>query len=646
MARKRAEPPVKKSPPLARDPWFRAKAEEVAQLAWKFASDLYGKQHSERRERADDCLALYEGNAARELGLLAATSWGMDPATFNAIGSVIDTRASHVYRNKVRPFFLTSRGKWEERERAQGMQQGVEALFQEAGIYGELGQHVCWDGETFEAGCVKVTPDYANKRVVLDRIRSQDVYVDKRDAQLGKPRNYAIVTTIDRAQLLDFCKDEGAEVLESIRQAAPAPADMYDDEEQPSEEETSDRVVIAELWHLPSGRVDKSKPEAWEIGKQHDGRHTIVLVNGDAERMTLLDEAWPFPYPPIAFYRPKKRRRGFWSQSVPERLIGAQLSINRMLKRVDGIMNLHARPLVYVNKQARVNTDKITNSWASIIEGNGPAATAIQYITPQSVPAEYIAQIQRIISWCFEQEGVSELSASAKKPAGIEAAVAIQALQDTESIRHTDVFRAWEDFHVDLARICVDAIRMLVEHVDDFELMFGSAKDLKKIDWKKCDLDDMKWHLMVWPTNLLPQTPAAKLQRVIDLMNQKLITPQQGLMLLDFPDIEAILGDSNASLKNIEEKLNALVRDGDSLETMPHPYLQLDLAWRQAIDRINRLEADGAPREQVDLVIQWAEDVKEFRDKLLAEQAAQQPQQGPPPEGGGPPELPAQQMAA
>jgi hypothetical protein len=648
MAPKQREKGVRKPPPLRQDPWFRLPADEVATAAWKWASDVHGKQASERSERANDCLALYEGNAARQLGLLAATTWGMDPATFNAIGSVVDTRASHVYRNKVRPFFLTSKGSWEERERAKGMQEAVEGTFHEAGVYGELGQHVCWDGETSEAGCVKVTPDYANKRILLERLRAQDVYVDTRDAQLGRPRTFAIINTMDRAELLDFCKDEGAEVLDAIRDAAPAPASMYDEEEAPDEGETSDRVQVAELWHLPSGCVDRDQKEAWEVGKQHDGRHTIVLVSGDSERIALLDEAWPFSYPPIAFYRPKKRRRGFWSQSVPERLVGAQLSINRMLKRVDGIMNLHARPLVYVNKQARVNTDKITNSWASIIEGNGPAGNAIQYITPQSVPAEYIAQIQRIIGWCFEQEGVSELSASAKKPAGIEAAVAIQALQDTESIRHTDVFRAWEDFHVDLARITVDAIRMLAEHVPDFEVMWGDAKDLRAIRWKNVDLDDLKWHLMVWPTNLLPQTPSAKLQRITDLMAQKLITPQQGLMLLDFPDIEALTGDSNAALKNIEEKLNAVVKGKDDASSMPHPYLQLDLAWRLAIDRINRLESEGAPRSQIDLVIQWAEDVKEFRDKLLQEQAPGGPA-GPPqgaPPGAPPPVLPAQQMAA
>lgn len=631
---------AKQAPPARREAWFDLSTDDVHKGAWKFAQGLYSKQSDDRRERAEDCLALYEGIASRQLGLLAATSWGVDPATFNAIGSVVDTRASHVFQNKVRPFFLTQKGNWEERERAQAMQKAVEGLFHEAGIYGELGQHVCWDGETSDAGCVKVTPDYANKRILIERIRAQDVYVDSRDAQLGYPKNWTIITTADRADLLALCKDSKPEVIEAIQNAQVAPSDMYDEDDELSDNETSDRVAVAELWHIPSGATDKSVDDAWEIGKQHNGRHTIVLISGDSASCTLVDEAWPFPYPPIAFYRPKKRRRGYWSQSVPERLCGAQLSINRMLKRVDGIMNLHARPLVYVNKQARVNTDKITNSWASIIEGNGPAGSAIQYITPQSVPAEYIAQIQRIISWCFEQEGVSELSASAKKPAGIEAAVAIQALQDTESIRHTDVFRAWEDFHVRLARICVDAIRMLAEQVPDYKVMWGDAKDLKQIDWKEADLEDSKFYMMVWPTNLLPQTPSAKLQRVVDMMRQGLISPQQGLMLLDFPDLDAVLGDANAALTNIEQKLSEAAKGGDTFKAMPHPYLQLDAAWKLAVDRINRLESEGAPQEAIENLIAWAEDVKHYRDL-----AAQQPPPGAPP-AGGPPLPPMSQQGA
>lgn len=600
------------------EPWNQIKdSDEAGEKAWSMADRLRKRQGPERKDRAEDCLALYEGHALADLGLLASAMWGAEAPSFNVVASIVDTRSSHVYRNKVRPFFLTSRGNWEHREKARGMQQCVEGTFHQAGIYGELGQHTCWDGEVFEAGVVKVTPDYANARPLLERVRAQDVYIDERDGMLGVPRQYTLIHSVPRASLLDFFKNEKKEITDAILDADPVgDEDLIEGES--GDEETADRVMVAEIWFLPSGRVDRSKKEAWEVLKQHDGRHMIVLDGGK----TLQDEAWPFPYPPLAFYRPKKRRRAFWSQSVPERQVGAQLAINRMLKRVDGIMHLHSRPLVYVNKQAKVNTDKITNSWASIIEGNGPAGSAIQYITPQSVPAEYIGQIQRIIAWAFESEGVSELSAAAKKPAGVEAAVAIQALQDTESIRHTDVFRAWEDFHVQLSKIVIDCFRMLAEHAPDFDVVWGDAKDLRRIQWKEVDLEELAYHLTVWPTNLLPQTPAARLQRVIDLMGQQLITPAQGLLLLDFPDIEAITGDANAAEQNISQKLEAVFRQKYPAEAAPSTYIALDMAWRMAVDRINRLEADGAPPEQIDFVRQWAEDVDELRQRAANQNAA------------------------
>jgi hypothetical protein len=618
---------------LKRETWFQVKGEEAAKCAWTFATALHTKQGRDRRDWADDCLALYEGNAARELGLVAATVWGVDPATFNAVGACVDTRASHVFRNKVRPFFLTQRGNPAERQKAQGMQMAVEGTFHEAKIYGELGQHICWDGETFEAGCCKVVPDYANSRVLLERLRAQDVYFDRRDAMLGKPTQCVVYQTVDRAKLLDFCKDAKPEVIEAILEANPAPAEMYEDDEL-GETETCDRIRVAELWHLPSGKVNRDDDAAWEVGKVHDGRHMIVLGD-DKHQIALHDEAWPFDYFPIAFYRPKKRRRGFWSQSIPERLVGAQLAINRMLRRVDGIMNLHARPLVYVNTDARVNTDKITNSWASIIEGKGPAANAIQYITPQSVPAEYLGQIQQIIQWCFQQEGISELAATSSVPDQEESGVARQMRFDSESIRHTDVFRAWEDFHVDLARMVVDAFRLLAENDNAaLKIQWGNSKELKEIDWREVDLTESKYQLMVWPTNLLPQTPSARLQRVIELMREKLITPQQGLMLLEFPDIEAITGDGNAALRNIMNKLDALSRGDDGLKAMPHEYMQLDVALQLALDRLNHLEAEDTPEETLDAIRQWIEDVKELRD---AAQPPPAPAAAPPVAPGAPP---------
>lgn len=626
---KAAEAKPQKPAQLESEPWFQAKGDDAPRLANAFVQRLYSQQHEVRAQMARDCNALYEGNAARELGLLASASWGMDPATFNVIGSCTDTLCAHVLKNKVRPFLLTKAGSYEEREAAQKLQTAIEGQLMAAGIYDELGTHVCWDGEVFEAGCVKVIPDYANERVVIERLRARDVYLDTRDAELGKPRNWTVVTTIDRAQLLDFCKDAEPEVIEAIRDAQPAPVEMYDDTEQFDENETSDRVAVAELWHLPSGRVNRKSEGAWVIGDEHDGRHMLILWGAQGEEHVLHDEAWPYDYPPIAFFRPKKRRVGFWSESMPERHVGSQLAINRMLQRVDGVMDLHAVPRCYVNRQAKVNTDKITNSWADLIEGNGPPGTAIQWFTPPVIQQAYLDQIDKIIAWVRNREGISELSANSERPPGDWSGVALQTILDSENVGFTGVFRAWEGFHLQLAKLVADAFRLLKEADVDMTIVWGDAKDLRSLKLSELDLDEDKYHLGIWPTNLFSQSPTARMQQIADFGKAfpQIITPELVLRLLNFPDLEAAMGDVNAAERNIKRQLD-LLSSGESV--VAHPYLALEMALKMGVDHLNALEADGAPDDKLDPIRTWVEDVKKLMPPPPAPAAPPAPETGLP----------------
>lgn len=605
---------------LVSEPWYQCpeKGDDIARKAFTDVQRLYDKQASTRRQLADDCLDLYEGNATRELGLMAASLWGMEPATFNGIGSCVDTRSAHVLKNRIRPFLLTEEGKYEERETAQAMQSALEGTFHEAGIYAELGQHVCWDGEVFEAGCVKVTPDYPNSRVVLERIRATDVFLDSRDASLGKPTTWRLVYTLDRGKLLAMLGDKTPdEVRRAVLDAKAAPVDMYPDDEDMTEGETSDRVAVCELWHLPSGRVDRKSEDAWEIGKTHDGRHTMVLWGASTAADVVLDEAWPFPYPPIAFYRPKKRRRGFWSESMGERHAGTQLAINRMLARVDGVLDLLAVPRGYVNRRANINTDKINNSWASLVEGDLPAGQAIAWLPPPALGGEYFGHIMRLIQWMREREGISELSAKSERPPGDWSGVALETLMDNESVRHMEVFRAWEDFHVQLARIVLDAYRMLREGGAKLSVMFGSGEKFKRIDLSELDLEEDKMHVTFWPTNLLPQTPAAKRQAVIDMTKAwpQLMTPEIIIELLDFPDLKAALGDKGAAEANVRRYIERIIA-GEKL--VPHPYLALERGRVIALDKLNQLDSQGAPDSKLEPLRRWIQDCEAEIAKLRA----------------------------
>ena len=592
-------------------------SEDVASRLWPLAIKLRSGQGEERRQAYEDALALYEGNGSGvgQSFLGALSLYGPEPPSANVIQYCTDTMAAHIMRNKVRPLFVTEKGDAALKEKAEGMQLAVEAGFKALGIYGEEGAKICQDGLLCDAGGMKFSPDYTNLRVCGERVFAWEVYVSEREAARGKPRQMIHMTSVDRSVLLDLFKDD-APAIEAIEGAPNTPPGLMNyDDWAIQDDEISDQILVGEAWHLPSGKVDRKKPEAFgkdaegnEITPSHDGRRVMFI-----EGHTLLDEAWPYDYFPIAWFKPMPKSRGYWSRSIPETLAGEQLALNRMNTRVDGIMNLHARPLLLLWKKARIKPSRITNGWANILESDVQPGSAAMYVSPQSVPAEYLGRIREIIGWGEKKVGLSEMSINAQKPPGIDHAPGLQHLQDTESVRHTPKFNGWERFHVHAARCIVDLYRLLAEEAkrrkENFKLVWESSKLLRRIDWSDVDLEEERFRISVWPTNILPQTPAAKASRAAQYYQDGIFTREQFLEIVDAPDLGSAIGDLTAARENIERRIEDLIQGKRSYEECaPHAWLELEMAKTIAASRINRLEADGEPDEKIDPVRRFYED--------------------------------------
>lgn len=613
----------------------------------RITRQLWQDQGRNRQQRQIDCTELYYGcdwsgdDEGETRDALAGVGIEAEVSGYNVIQSITDTSVSRLVQNRIRPLILTESGNAEQQQQAQALQKVIEGTFWDAKIYGELGEHVCFDGHLFDAGGVKVYPDYAGKRLVLDRIDPSRFMVSARESRLGTPRSGYYYDAIDRSELLAMFRDADNETIQAILDAPVAPDGVS---HRDKNEDFVDDVEIMEAWHLPSSSVDRADPKSWGIGDDdvydpridpgHDGRRVLCI-----EGKTLIDEPWPFPYFPIAWFKPLRKRRSYWSRSVPEVLAGAQLMLNTMNDRTDKIMHLHARPLIYVWKNAKLNTSKITNSLASILEGNVPPGQALQYLTPQSVPGEYLNRMDKIIAWAERQWGLNDMALSGQKPAGIEHAPALEHLSDELSARHTVRNRAWELFHTDLGQLVIDGHRMLAEHCkrngEDYSVVFGGDRDLEEIDWKKADLGAAVYRVKCWPTNLLPNTPAAKANKLIEWMQAGLITAEQALSMTDHPDTEAILGSYIYKRKNIEKKLAKLMAGEKFEKCMPNPYMDLKLCLTICSNQLNEFESKGYEEETLDKLRQWYEAAKKQLDAEAAKQAALRPP-APAPLPGGP----------
>lgn len=613
----------------------------------RIVRQLWNDQGRDRRDRQRDATEVYYGSDwssdEETAGTLRAYGVQPDPAGYNVIQSITDTSVSRLVQNRVRPLILTEDGNAQQQEQSRALQRVVEGTFWDAGVYGELGEHVCYDGHLFDAGGIKVYPDYAGMRLCLDRIDPCRFMVSRRESELGNPRSAYYYEAVDRGELLAMFRDADADVVRAIEDAASAPHDL----KSSAADEFTDDVEVFEAWHLPSSRVDRDDPRAWgyndngeydaDVDPGHDG-FRVLCIDGT----TLIAEPWPFPYYPVSWFKPLQKRRSYWSRSVPETIAGAQLLINRMNSRVDRIMHLHSRPMIAVWRNAKLNTAKVTNGLASILEVSVPPSQAIHYITPQSVPAEYLNRIDAIASWAERQWGVNDMALTGSKPAGINHEPGMRHLSDELSARHAAKGHAWERCHQHLAQLVVDGHRMLADHArrngQDYKVVFGGDRELEQIDWKRADLGAAVYRVKVWPTNLLPQTPAAKANTLMDWMQAGLITAQQALTMLDHPDVESVQGDAAAMRKNVDAKIAKLLSGAPFEEAMPHPYMDLGLCVTVCSSRLNELEAKGYDDATLDKLRQFYEAAKELQRK--AEPAQQPTPQGPPPGPAAPPDAP------
>lgn len=589
------------------------------------------------RSDANDGLCLYYGTERHNLdsSLQYSAPIGLDrrDAGENVIQWCTDSKVALLVNDKLHVFPVTERGSEELKRKAKSLECAIEAQFNEWGINSALENDIIYDGCLFGAGRLKITPDLDNMRVLCERVLPGQILCRPADAKLKKPRELYYCDSIAKSVLLAQYGYLGDHVKTAIEEARSEP-DMFT--KSPSDM-VSDRIPIFEAWHLPSGRVDKDKDSAWLDGEgedscPHDGRHVVVI-----QGVTLIDEPWPHDYFPVPSFVPMPHRYGIGGMGIPELLAADQLAINDMNARINGIINLHARPLIYVWRRSGISPSKINNSWANILEGNVPAGQALQHIVPNSVPSDYLQRLRDRVAVAEKKAGLNEMSISAAKPMGIDHAPGMQYLKDTETVRHGVAHEARERFHLELANMLVDAWRFLARHAPpgkSIDIIWGNSKELKRLKWEDMDLEKDKYQLRMWMANLLPKTPSAKISRAVDMANSGLISPAEARkMLLDHPDLDSISADSEAEIDNIERRLDRLAAgDGSDSDNMLHPYMNLPEALARAKRRINRMEADGDDPAKIEGIIQFFEDATIETQKLQAQEAAaQQPPQGLPP---------------
>ena len=329
----------------------------------------------------------------------------IDRPTMNVIQSCIDTKVSRLSQDRPSPVFLTDNADYKQRTLAKQMNSFISGELYQVKAY-QLGEAVLRDADIFGTGCLKIYKSVDNK-VGVERVLETELFVDVNDGLYGDPRQLYHARLVDRGVLEEIFPEYRSEIAKA--------ENAYPDQSGDAQKTIADQVMVVEAWHLPSS------PEA------DDGMHSIVCSAGEIFQEKYTKKKFPF-----VFLQSNPRPLGFWGQGVPERLMGTQVEINKLLMTISQSINLVGVPRVFVEDGSKVVKAHINNQIGAIVTYRG---TKPQYEVAPCVPVEIYAQLQRLIDYAYNQEGVGALMATGQKPAGLNSGEAQRTYEDIQSDR-------------------------------------------------------------------------------------------------------------------------------------------------------------------------------------------------------------------
>jgi len=338
-----------------------------------------------------------------------------------------------------------------------------------------------------------------------------------------------------------------------------------DNRESSGRQRLEDMIKVTESWHLPSGKVTDEEGNPIK----HDGRHVITIRN-----RTLFSEAYNKSYFPFVFFKWTEKPIGFWGSGIAEEAKGIQLEINKILRTIQVSMHLVSIPKLLVEASSKIVTAHLNNKIGGIIKYAG---TAPQYAPLGGIPTELFNHLETLYQKAYEVVGISSLSAQSSKP-------------------NEDI---------------------------NYKVKAKGKNFIETIEWKEVDMKEDQFLMDIFPTSALSNTPAGRLQDVQELLTAGFISKEEGLKLLDFPDLESSMTLLNAAAEDIDRMIE-LMMDKGKYQT-PEPYQNLEKGIEKCQQAYLKFRAQNAPDSRLELLRRWMEDAQGLLQKAVEGQAPPPP---------------------
>lgn len=566
--------------------WELDEGDDVGAAVWS-AVDRIRMQSFSTRDRMLRLMRMYGGYALPQLGLT------LDPGRlrYNLAAQCVDTLLAEVATQIPKVTYLADGGDWRLKQACKLREALIEAQMRDTRFHGEVARECVRDAMVANIGICRVRTEC--DELELERVFPLEVLVDELDGRHGKPRRIYVVQPVPREVALRRW-GKGKDNEQAIKDAAKATRIGQVEQQLYVSDTESDEIWIAEAWSLPSGH---------DAG---DGRHVVAI-----EGATLVDEEYKRSRFPLAFCRTKPAPLGFYGVGVVEEVQPDQIELNRVCMKVQDTLAA-AAGFWSVPKNSGLSQKNITDVPGVVLEHN--QGMAPQFVAPVTLAPDLLQQYDAIISRCLRRMGISEMLATASKPAGLNSGEAIRTHSDIHTKRQAPRAQAVEQFVLDVAQIMSDANEDLASRPEaknaETRAMVrrGRRTLLRRIRWGETKLPENKFLARAYPMNALPSEPSGRLATLTEWVQGGLITQDEARAMMDFPDVEGAnalhLSDHDLVLYAYE----VMTEDGEYVS--PEPFQDLTKALELMRRAYCRAVIDEVPEDRLELIRNYLEDAK------------------------------------
>ncbi len=406
--------------------------------------------------------------------------------------------SAKISKNRIKVQVVTDRGDYNLQRKAERLDRAVYGVMYNNNWH-RAAKQAFIDACICGTGIIQPIPDVENKKVMYERCLPFEVLVDDMDAIYGTPSRYYRWRVYSKAALINKFPEHKEKLMAMQGQTAMNGV------------KSQEFIVAYEAWSL-----------------RNTVRH-VVCVDG----LDLLDDEEYSYGEPFLFFRWSRPGLGFWGVSLIDEVAPFQLEINKILYYVQRAMQLGHAPK-WLMQKGSIPKGIITNQIGAILPYSGMPP---QYFAPQPIHSQIVDYLQMLKNEAYAFVGISALSARSEKPAGLESGRALQTYNDIESERFVLVGQAFEELHIDAFKATKAMCTLIADKNPSFCIMSHSSTGGERIKWKDADIDNDRILIKNYPVSALPNEPAARQEKLAELLANGLISPAEFADLADMPDM-------------------------------------------------------------------------------------------------------------